>query len=111
MELHALGHTCIGARLDCVTLGLGHTWIVSHVLDWGSLGLGHTWIGSHLDWGTLGLGPTLVGTFKRGFPELKWGIPAVLTIYFPATALLRQRPFNGALTTVASFVTDKRPSR
>ncbi len=52
---------------------------------------------------------TLVGTFRRGFPELKWGIPAVLTIYFSATALLRQRPFNGALTTVASLVTDEDP--
>ena len=40
------------SHLDCVTLGLGHTWIGAH-LDWGTLGLGHTWIGAHLDWGTL----------------------------------------------------------
>ena len=108
MELHALGHTLIGAHSDWGTLGLGHTRIGAH-LDWVTLGLGHTWIGAHLDWGPLGLGHTLVGTFKRGFPELKWGIPAVLTIYFSATALLRERPFSGALTTVASLVTDEDP--
>ena len=50
---------------------------------------------------------TLVGTLKRGFPELKWGIPAVPSIYFSAMPFLRQCPFDGTLTIVAK--TDKDP--
>ena len=52
---------------------------------------------------------TLLGTLKRGYPELKWGIPAVPSIYFSAMPFLRQCPFDGTLTIVAR--TDKDHSK
>ena len=62
----------------CVTLGLGHTWIVAH-LDWGTLGLVHTRIGSHLDWVTLGLGHTSVLVFGMTKIPQFVGIPLNVT--------------------------------